>query len=71
MKDEKSKFLKKFAVKGATEDFDAALKGKGEKIPSIVSFPSKKREADSDTESLENTLKPRQSNKKQKKQKHH
>jgi len=48
MKDDKQKFLK-YAVKGATEDFDAALKGRTS-IPSVVSLPVKKRDADEDSE---------------------
>ena len=54
-------------MKGATEDFDAALKGRAQ-IPSVVSLP-KKREAESDSESLENMLEPKKAAKKQKKQK--
>jgi hypothetical protein len=67
MKDEKSSFLREIAVKGATADFDAALKGKAT-IPSVVSLP-KKREAESDSESLEQAVKPK--SKKSKKQKTH
>jgi len=67
MKDDKSSFLKRIAVKGATEDFDAALKGRAQ-IPSVVSLP-KKRGAESDSESLENMLEPKKATKKQKKQK--
>lgn len=51
MKDDKSQFLKEFAIKGVTDkDFDKALQGKGGKIPGIVSLPARKREAEEDSE---------------------
>ena len=51
MSEQKSKFLKEFAIKKnlKNSDFDEALKGKTT-IPSVVSLPkSLKRENDSDT----------------------
>jgi len=57
MKEDKSKFLKQYVVKKTREDFDAALSGTTGKIPSVVSLPRNKRDADSDSESLEKNLK--------------
>ena len=56
MNQDKSDFLKKYHVKKTREDFDAALKGK-ETIPSVISMPKNKRDAESDSESLENNMK--------------
>ena len=58
MKDDKSQFLKKFAIpSGVTnKDFDKALEGKGGNIPGVVSIPARKREAEDDSEALENAL---------------
>lgn len=56
MNQDKSDFLKKYHVKKTKEDFDAALKGK-ETIPSVISMPKNKRDAESDSESLENNMK--------------
>lgn len=59
MKDDKSQFLKKFAITGVTDkDFDKALEGRGNNIPSVVSLPARKRDADDDSEALENALQP-------------
>jgi len=59
MKDDKSQFLAKFSqsITGVTDkDFDKALEGRGNIIPSVVSLPARKREADDDSEVLENAL---------------
>lgn len=69
MKEDKSQFLKKYVVKKTKEDFDAALEGK-DAIPSVISIPKNKRDAESDSESLENNLN-KKSKKKNKKQKTH
>ena len=56
MKEGKSQFLKA-AAKGATaKDFETALKGRGDQIPSVVSIPARKRDADDDSEALEEDL---------------
>lgn len=74
MGDDKQAFIKEFAMKRKISDkeFDDAIwgdKGKGEKIPGTVTLPSKKREADEDTESLLDSTQnsKKKSNKKQKK----
>ena len=59
MSEQRSKFLKEFAIKKnlKNSDFDQALKGKAS-IPDVVSLPkSLKRENDSDLESLEEKTK--------------
>ena len=58
MTDQKAKFMKEFAIKKnlSDKDFDDAIKfikNKNKHIPSVVSIPSKKREAEEDTESLQ------------------
>jgi len=69
MNDDKTKFLKKFAIKGVTQsDFDKAIKGK-DKIPSVVQLPARKRDAEQDSEDLETAAKPEKKAKKNKKQK--
>ena len=70
MKEDKSKFLKQFVVKKTKEDFDPALKGK-DTIPSVLSMPKKKRDADSDSESLEKNLKSKDAKKGKKQKTHH
>jgi len=68
MKDDKTKFLKKFAIKGVTQqDFDKAIKG--DSIPSVVQLPARKRDAEDDSEDLEKSVKPDKKSKKNKKQK--
>jgi len=68
MSEQRSKFLKEFAIKKnlKNSDFDQALKGKAS-IPNVVSLPkSLKRDNDNDTESLEeNTKDSKKKNKKQ------
>ena len=75
MGDDKSAFLKEFAMKRNISDkeFDDAIwgadKAKGEKVPGVVSLPSKKRDADDDSESLMESTQnsKKKSNKKQRK----
>ena len=54
MKDDKNSFLKHHAVKSNVNDksISSALKGMGS-IPSVISIPVGKREAEDDVESLE------------------
>lgn len=59
MTEQRTKFLKEFAIKKNLKDtdFDMALKGKSS-IPGVVSLPkSLKRENDDDIESLEENAK--------------
>lgn len=56
MKDDKSDFLKKHAVNNVSDELiSTALKGM-KNIPSVISLPQKKREADEDVEELENKV---------------
>jgi hypothetical protein len=69
MSEQRSKFMKEFAIKKNLKDldFDEALKGK-KAIPGVVSLPkSLKRDNDDDTQDLEEVTKD--SKKKSKKQK--
>jgi ribosomal protein L12E/L44/L45/RPP1/RPP2 len=58
MSEQRSKFLKEFAIKKNLKDSDIqeALKGKS-MIPSVVSIPKGKRDNESDTQDLEEQTK--------------
>ena len=67
MNSQRQKFMKEFAMKKNLHDsqINEALKDK-KSIPNIVSIPKQKRESDSDSQSLQDTVDSKRKSKKQK-----